>query len=280
MPTSPAALAVCSWSLRPESPQELAALVGECGLRAVQLALDPIRRAEWSLQDTQRALRDGDISIVSGMMAMQGEDYSSLESIRRTGGVRPDHTAARNLDAARANADIAASLGLSLVTLHAGCVPEDRADPLRGRMVDRLREVCVAFVDRGVAVAFETGQDAPQAVLGVLENLGDLDVGVNFDPANMILYGTSDPTEALRALAPRVRQAHIKDAAWATTRGEWGTEVVAGEGDVDWPSFFATIREQAPSANLVIEREAGGSRIADVRRAAILVQSLGAPRCG
>src|SRR5262245_52413819 len=100
-------LGVCSWSLKPRSPQDLAQKARWCGVDAVQLALDPLRTGEWGVEDTLRALSAAGLSIVSGMMAMAGEDYSTLESIRRTGGVGPDERWAENLAAARANAELA-----------------------------------------------------------------------------------------------------------------------------------------------------------------------------
>jgi sugar phosphate isomerase/epimerase len=237
------------------------------------LALDPIRTGAWNLDQTRRCLADAGISILSGMMAMKGEDYSTLESIRATGGVRPDATWPENLAAAHANADLAASLGVTLVTFHAGFLPHDPADPERGKMLERLAELAAVFAARGVRVAFETGQESAQTLLGVLHALNH-SVGVNFDPANMILYGMGDPVEALRLLGPHVRQVHIKDAVPSPTPGRWGAETVVGEGSVDWPGFFAVLRSSAPDVDLVIEREAGPSRLQDIRKARAFVESM------
>lgn len=267
-------LAVCSWSLRPLSAQDLAEKVRACGLRAVQLALDPIRRADWDEWETIEVLNDAEIEIVSGMMEPAGEDYSSLASIRETGGVRPDATWEVNRAAANENAALARRMGVELVTMHAGCVPPDDGDPVRRVMLERLREICGAFAVQEVAVAFETGQDSPATLIGVIEELGVPGVGLNFDPANMILYGSADPIEALRALSPWVVQAHIKDAVPATKPGQWGTEAPAGDGAVDWPRFFGALRERLPEIDLVIEREAGEQRVEDVTQGAQLVRRL------
>ncbi|HIA27537.1 MAG TPA: hypothetical protein EYN79_05370, partial [Planctomycetes bacterium] len=86
----------------------------------------------------------------------------------------------------------------------------------------------------GVKLALETGQESAATLEGALEALGRSDVGVNFDPANMILYGMGNPVEALVRLAPRVAQIHIKDALASEVAGEWGSEVVVGTGEVDW----------------------------------------------
>lgn len=269
-------LGVCSWSLQPTGPADLVALVRQTGLDAVQLALDPLRDGRWDPRETASRLRGDGVSILSGMMGAAGEDYSTLESIRRTGGVRPDSTWPANLEAARANADLAAELGVRLVTFHAGFLPHEPADRERAVMLDRLRRIAVVFASRGVGVAFETGQESADTLLDVLRDLGPGVAGVNFDPANMILYGMGDPIAALDALGPHVRQAHIKDALPAAAPGTWGAEVPAGTGAVDWPAFFATLRRRAPGVDLVIEREAGGRRIDDIRAAAELVRRLSA----
>ncbi|MBX3377341.1 MAG: TIM barrel protein [Phycisphaeraceae bacterium] len=269
-------LAVCSWSLRPTGPADLAAKVRACGLDAVQIALDPIRRGEWDEGETVRTLGEAEIVVVSGMMGMKGEDYSTLESIRRTGGVRPDETWPENLAAAEANAALAQRLGLALVTFHAGFLPHEPADPERERMLDRLRTLAGVFGSRGVRIALETGQETADTLLGVLDELNaengsagssPAPVGVNFDPANMILYGMGDPITAFTRLSPHVAQVHLKDARPTDRPGTWGTETPLGDGAVRWPDFFYVYRDADLRCNLVIERESGSDRIADVRAA-------------
>ncbi len=264
-------LGVCSWSLRPESPAALEAKVRECGLSAVQLALDPIRRGEWGLGDTQRTLGEAGITILSGMMGMRGEDYATLASIRRTGGVRPSATWPENVEAAKRNADIAASLGLTLVTFHAGFIPEDPADEERGVMIERLLTLIDIFDERDVRIGLETGQEPAHVVRRLIDDMG-VEVGVNFDPANMILYGMGDPVESLDLLAEHVVQIHIKDALSAGAAGAWGTEVPVGTGEVQWDSFFGVIADRGLDVDLVIERESGKCRVEDVVQAADLVR--------
>ena len=103
-------------------------------------------------------------------------------------------------------ADLAGEAGLDLVTLHAGFIPHAADDPLREVMLERLRQVVDVFAQRGIRTGFETGQETASTMLEALEDLGRPEAGVNFDPANMILYGMGDPLEGLRILAPRVLQ--------------------------------------------------------------------------
>jgi L-ribulose-5-phosphate 3-epimerase len=276
-----ARIGVCSWSLRPTGPADLVEKVRLCGLAAVQLALDPIRRGEWSEEETARLLSGAGIDILSGMMAMEGEDYATLDSIKATGGLRPDHTWERNLAAARDNAQLAHRLGIRLVTFHAGFFPHETAGPAeaaeRHTLILRLREAAAAFAAWSIRVALETGQESAATQVAVLNDLGKPVVGVNFDPANMILYGMGEPIAALKRLAPWVRQVHIKDAKASAEPGAWGAEVPVGAGQVDWPAFFAALKEADLDVDLLIEREAGHSRIDDIKRARQLIEPLARP---
>lgn len=274
MPTTASTLAVCSWSLHPTSAADLVGKVKQCGVSAVQLAVDPIRLGHWDLAETERALREAEIAVVSAMMGTEGEDYTTLESIARTGGIRPDETWEANLAHAKRNAEICAALGLKLITLHAGFLPHERNDPERGKLLTRLRTLADVFATRSVAIAFETGQESAATLLEVLKELNHASIGVNFDPANMILYNMGEPLEAVKVLAPYVRQVHIKDATYTTVPGTWGAEVPVGSGRVPWPEFIEFVKQSLPGVNLCIEREAGDQRIADIRTAADLISRL------
>lgn len=265
---SSARLGICSWSLRPQSARSLAADVIAFGIGRIQLAIDPIRenRPGWGEIETVNALRAAGIQIASGMMVTLGEDYSTLESIARTGGVRPDSTWGRNLQAAQQNARLARRLGIHLVTFHAGFIPHE-SDAERDKLIRRLRQIVDVFDDCGVRTAFETGQESAETLLDALVELDRPCVGVNFDPANMILYGMGDPIAALAKLAPRIAQVHIKDATPARTPGIWGAEVAVGAGAVDWSKFFDTLHTHGFSGDMIVEREAGESRLADAVRA-------------
>ena len=264
-------LAVCTWSLLPASPQELAEKLSAAKIRRVQLALDPLREAPEIWGETETLFRQRQIEIVSGMLGCLGEDYSTLETIRATGGIAPDATWEQNLTNIRASAETAVKLGLWLVTFHAGFLPHEKSDPAFSKMLQRLRTVADIFAAKKINLGLETGQETAPALATFLQELNCPNVGVNFDPANMILYDKGNPVEALRILSPWLQQVHIKDARRTKIPGTWGAEVPAGEGEVDWPIFFAALHELNFTGNLVIEREAGAERMADIIKARALV---------
>ena len=267
-------LAVCSWSLQPANPEDLIKKLQATGIRRVQLALNPLREAPGVWGKAAGLLRQSGITIVSGMFGCAGENYSTLETIRLTGGIAPDKTWEENWENIRATAALAQELGLRLVTFHAGFMPHDDTDPGFAKMLKRLTEAADAFGAAKVALGLETGQETAPVLVKLLTKLNRPGLGVNFDPANMILYDKGDPIAALRVLGPWIRQVHIKDARRTKVPGTWGQEVTVGTGEVKWPAFFATLKKAHFAGDFVIEREAGDQRVADIRTAKDLVGRL------
>lgn len=269
-PQRPEQFGICSWSTHPKDPADLAGRMKELGLKRVQLALDPLRHNDSAWGDVQAVLKDQGLAICSGMFGCKGEDYSTLESIRATGGVVPDATWQDNWAAIQEHAPNAAKLGLTLVSTHAGFLPHDKSHPDFKKLVDRISQIAELFKKHSLVLVFETGQETAEtlsAFLDALDKQGATNTGVNFDPANMILYDKGDPVESLKKLMPRVMQVHIKDAKRTTKPGTWGSEVAIGDGDVDWRGFLRALAEGDFEGNLVIEREAGEDRVGDVRKA-------------
>lgn len=267
-------LAVCSWSLQPTSPQDLIIKLQATGVRRVQLALDPLRDSPAIWGSTQSLFQSAGIAIVSGMFGCLGEDYSTLDTIRVTGGIARDATWAQNWKNIQATADLAKKLGLKLVTFHAGFLPHEESNPNFAKLKQRLIQTADIFHARGIGLGLETGQETAGVLFDFLRKLARPNVAVNFDPANMLLYDKGNPIDALRTLGPWIRQVHIKDARRTKIPGTWGEEVVAGTGEVDWRAFFATLSEVGFTADLCIEREAGLQRVADIRAARKMVEQI------
>jgi L-ribulose-5-phosphate 3-epimerase len=267
-------LAVCSWSLQPASPQDLITKLQATGIHRVQLALDPLRDTPGVWGATVDLFRKSGLTVASGMFGCVGEDYSTLDAIRVTGGIAPDKTWEQNWANIRTTATLAQQLGLKLVTFHAGFLPHDEKDPNFAKMLRRLAETADVFKAANIVLGLETGQETAPVLVRLLQQLKRPNVGVNFDPANMILYDKGDPIAALRTLGPWIRQVHVKDARRTKVPGTWGEEVTVGTGEVDWRSFFATLRELNYTGDLVIEREAGNQRVADIRTARDVVAKM------
>ena len=231
-------LAVCTWSLRPEDANDFITQLEATGIKRVQLNLDPLREQPslWSSWPELSAKHG--ITTVSGMFGTVGEDYSTLDSIKKTGGVVPDATWEQNWKNIQTAADIAKQLGLKTVTFHAGFLPHEATDPAFKKLLQRITMIADLFAKHGIQLGFETGQETAETLREFLQLLGKPNVGVNFDPANMLLYDKGDPIAALKTLSPFLKQCHIKDANKTKTSGTWGEEVVVGTGQVDWKAFF------------------------------------------
>lgn len=260
-------LAVCSWSLQPEHPDQLIEQLSTVGIPRIQAALDPVRSDPGVWGDLKKKCADAGISIVSGMFGTVGEDYSTLDSIRETGGVVPDATWDENWSNIRRIAEIASDMGLRFVSFHAGFLPHDESDPDFAKLSERIAQIADLFGECGIDLGCETGQETAETLRSFLEKMNRPNLGVNFDPANMLLYDKGDPVAALRELAPWLKQVHIKDATRTKTPGEWGEEVVVGTGEVDWKSFFKALDDLDYRGAFAIEREAGDQRVADIRTA-------------
>jgi sugar phosphate isomerase/epimerase len=240
----------------------------------VQCAIDPIREnpAVWG-KFAERSARAG-VTFASGMFGCEGEDYTTMDSIRRTGGIVPDATWAKNWQNIQRTAELATAMGLKLVTFHAGFLPHDDSDPTFATLLDRMRRVADVFAARKINLGLETGQESADTLAAFLKKLERPNVGVNFDPANMILYDKGDPIAALRTLAPWLQQCHLKDANRTRVSGTWGDEVPVGTGQVDWARFFTVLDEIKFAGYCCFEREAGTQRVEDIRRGHDFVQKL------
>ncbi len=264
-------IGVCSWSLGPNTPIDLIEALKQLEINSVQLALGPMLENPLVWGAAIEEIRQAGLQVSSGMMATMGEDYCSLDSIARTGGIRPDETWQANRNLAQRVADLAAKSSIDLVTFHGGFIPEDRNDPEHAKLLDRFRIVADIFKAQDVKLGLETGQESAQTLIDVLEDLDHPNIGVNFDPANMILYGKGEPVEALKLLSSYIVQIHVKDALPTETPGTWGREVPAGQGTVNWAAFFDVAHSIDPPVNFIIEREAGADRKDDIAAARDLI---------
>ena len=269
-PQTPDQIGLCSWSMLPRDAGHMAAIMEQLGVKKLQLGLVPHRDDAGIVDGVPEALERIGARVVSGMFGTVGEDYTTMGTIRRTGGIVPDEHWEANQQVARNAAARARAFGLPMVMFHAGFLPHDMESAEFRKLAERIEIVAGIFGGQGIDLIFETGQETGDdlwAFFDHLENRGVTNVGVNFDPANMILYDKGDPIEALRKLLPRVRSIHIKDAIRTGTPGEWGAEAVVGEGQVDWPAFVRILAEGDYSGDLHVEREWGDDRVGDARMA-------------
>ena len=261
-------IGVCSWSLRPKDTAELVAGVKALGLSHMQLALAPLVMLDDKRKHGELGhLRQSGIKVTSTMMNFPGEDYSTIAHIHQTGGYLADETWPLRKQLTAAAAKLSAELGAKLLTTHIGFVPP-KGDAGYAMMLGRIREITGLLSREGVTLSLETGQEKAEVLRAFLEDLQTDNVAVNFDPANMILYGAGDPIQAMDVLAKYIRSVHVKDATGSAKPGEeWGEEVPFGSGQVGPRRFLAALHKIGYRGPLSIEREAGENRAEDVAKA-------------
>ena len=266
-------IGVCSWSFRLPF-DKVAEEMKKMGLKRIHLALQPFLEGESrhgaaeavaALERVKERIATGEWVLSATMIGFPQEDYSTLETIKKTGGVVPDDSWEANKKIVVAGAKLSAELKSPVLTLHAGFL--DESDPVAlKKYTDRVKFIVDTCGEAGVTVAFETGQETAEDLAKFMPTVPG--AGVNFDPANMILYAKGNPVEAVRTLAPWIRHVHLKDAVLTKKPGTWGTEVPWGDGEVDAPRFLAELKAAGYKGNFAIEREGGDNRPGDIALAA------------
>jgi sugar phosphate isomerase/epimerase len=266
MSLEPFALGVCSWSLQVRSVAELKRLLDRLGTDVVQIACGDPHHAAWDEGDRMpEAVRQAGLRLTGAMLGFPGEDYTTPQTIQKTGGFGDPAMRSERLERFRWGLRRTRDLGLSDLMLHAGFIPEQR-EPDRQPFLDTLRRVSDLAAAENVTVALETGQETADLLLLTLKELNRPNLRVNFDPANMLLYDKGDPLRAVETLAPYIRSVHVKDANRPSTPGTWGEEVPLGQGQARIHQFVQTLKQVGYSGPLCVEREVGNQeqRVADI----------------
>ena len=196
------------------------------------------------------------ITLTAVFGGFEGESYADIPTVVETVGIVPPALRAARVQEMKEIADFAHMLQCDVVALHLGFIPHDKSDPLYGEVVEVTRDILDHCKNNNQNLHLETGQET---AAGLLEFIGDVErdnLFINFDPANMILYGTGEPIEALRQVGALVRSVHCKDATWADNPGvEWGAEVPLNDGAVGMEDYLRTLDAIGYTGPLTIERE-------------------------
>ena len=264
----PLQIGVCNWSLQiPDLRKCLLTVKEQLGLKLVHLGF-----FDDSYKDPASVLKtveESGLEISATCVAFAGEDYSTIQRIAETGGYKPDSEWEARYAKTLGVADITKQLGVELLSVHIGFVPHDKSDPKYGVMVERLKRLSGALAERGLTLVMETGQEKAEDLVAFMDAVGAPNLAVNFDPANMILYGVGDPVEAIGILKDRIAHVHMKDAALQINgrNGILGSHLnfgkpergwdfrSLGHGGVDFEEIIRTLNHIGYSGPLSVEWE-------------------------
>ena len=171
--------------------------------------------------------------------------------------------------------DFAKMLGVDKVATHVGFMPENPSTEHYHAVVAAIRVVASHCKANGQNFLFETGQETPVTILRVIEDSGCDNLGVNLDPANLIMYGKANPVDALDVIGKYVYDVHGKDGKYPTCGKQLGPETPIGEGAVNFPAFIGRLKELGYDGTITIEREISGEeQKRDILKAKEILEGL------
>ena len=257
-----------------ETVRELKALGARCG--QIGVAGDtPLAgtAAQW-----KAAIAAEDFPVVTAFCAYNGESYADIPTVQRTVGFIPRATRDEREQRTYEVSDFAREVGIPSIATHIGFVPEDDTDPDYMAVRGMVRRICDHARKNKQTFALETGQETADTLLRFLIDVNRPNLGINFDPANMILYGTGDPVDGLGTLAQHVLSVHCKDGDWPLkgVPGALGEEKPLGQGAVGMPRFIQKLKAIGFKGPLNIEREVpdAAQRLRDIAMGVKLLEPL------
>jgi len=223
----------------------------------------------------RKSLDTANIEATSLVVGGPGKETWDFYDGPLTIGLIPRETRAARIAHIKAAADFAVRCDIPAVQTHAGFIPENPNDPVYKEAVAAMREVVEYCGRYRQDFRYETGQETPTTLVRAMHDVGLTNQGVNFDLANLIMYGKANPVDAIEVLAPYIQGIHAKDGLWPTNPRELGAEVPIGKGKVDFPRIVERLKQIHYRGAVTIEREVSGPRqIEDVRAAAKYLRQL------
>lgn len=232
--------------------------VKSLGLPTCQVYVEDLRSE--MAAPLRRALDRHGIEATSLVVGGPGREVWNFTEGPQTIGLVPRETRAARIAQLKKASDFARQCGIAAVQTHCGFIPENPGEPLYKETVDAMREVVAYCRANGQNFRYETGQETPITLVRAIQDVGLDNQGVNFDLANLILYGKANPVDAIELLGPYVQGIHAKDGLWPTNPRDLGQEVPIGQGKVNFPRLMARLKEMDYRGAVTIEREISGPK--------------------
>lgn len=221
------------------------------------------------------AAEENSVEITTFWTGLPGRRIWNFVEGPSTIGLVPPETREMRLKALKKGSDFAHKVGVASITTHVGFIPENPADPVYTSLIEALKKVSIFCEENEQGFWFETGQETPITLLRTIQDVGADNLGINLDPANLLMYGKANPVDALDIFGHYVRGVHAKDGEYPTNGRELGKEKPLGEGRVNFPVLVPKLKSLGFRGALTIEREIRGpQQIEDIRKAKMLLEPL------
>lgn len=256
-----------------KDPDAALAKVHELGLPTAQIFVDEFE-ADLAGQ-LRQSLGKYQIEATSLVVGGPGKEVWDFYQGPLTIGLLPKATRSARIAHIKKASDFAKQCGISAVQTHCGFIPENPNDPEYQETVAAIREVATYCKRNGQNFRYETGQETPITLVRAMGDVGLDNQGVNFDLANLVLYGKANPVDAIELLGPYVQGIHAKDGMWPTNPKQLGEEVAIGKGKVEFPRIIERLKQLNYRGAVTIEREISGpQQLEDVRAAKMYLEKL------
>lgn len=230
--------------------------VNELGFKVCQIS---VYDTSYYTDDMANALREDcekyGVHIDGVWTGWPGELFWNFTKGPETVGLVPPHLRDERARVIKEGSDFARKLGVDRIITHLGFVPEDMKDPKYTELIPILQDIAVYCRANGQDFLFETGQETPVTLLRTIEDVDMENVGINLDPANLVLYGKGNPVDSLDVFGRYVKGVHIKDGTYPRDGRNLGEEKPVGKGVVDFPALLAKLQQLGYRAPLCIECE-------------------------
>ena len=261
-----------------EAEKDLLAQMIDSGIQTVQVLANDESLHLMTEENAEMLLKtlDGKIRITSFWGGWSGKNVWNFTEGPTTLGLVPLGYRKQRMIDLKNGANFAKALGVHNMATHVGFIPENPCDSAYAGLVDVIKEIADYCGERDLFFNFETGQETPVALMRLFSDVGRKNLGVNLDPANLILYGKANPVDALDIYKDKVRGVHVKDGDYPV--GDFynlGKERVVGEGSVNYPVFLPKLLEGGYKGDLYIEREiTGKDRCEDIKKTITYIKRL------
>lgn len=252
------------------------ARIKDMGFTCCEINANPSRMTEKDADDVIAARVKHGLSTPTFWCSVRGPHVWDFYDGQTTLGLVPAAFREGRVEDLIAAVDICKKLNIENVITHCGYIPENPYSETYREIVSALRYVCGIYKNAGLFFCFETGQETPTTLLRVIEDVGTGNLGINLDPANLLMYGKANPVDALDIIGKYVRSVHAKDGEYPTDSRSLGVEKPIGQGRVNFPALIDKLKETGFDGSIIIEREIpeGAEQDKDILNAKTLLERL------